>query len=66
MANNIEHTETDKKSVGKYIRKNGLTVLLGMGVVVMTVSPDAKSWVLKQLMVTGIFNAEITKKVQMR
>ena len=62
MANNIEHTETDKKSVGKYIRKNGLTVLLGMSVVVMTVSPDAKSWVLKQLMVTGIFNAEITKK----
>lgn len=35
MANNIEHKETDKKSVGKYIRKNGLTVLLGMGIVVM-------------------------------
>ena len=29
---------------------------------IMFVSPDAKSWVLRQLMVTGIFNANIPEK----
>ena len=59
MANNNEQKETAKKSVGQYLRKNGTTILLGIGLVVIIVSPDAKSWVLRQLMVTGIFNAQI-------
>lgn len=62
MKNNKEHTETDKMSLGQYIRKNGMTILLGMVVVVMLVSPNAKSWVLRQLMATGIFNAHIDTK----
>ncbi len=61
MKNNNQK-ETSKKNFPQYIRKNGLSILLGIGLVVMIASPDAKSWVLKQLMITGIFNANIDNK----
>ena len=46
----------------QFIRKNGITILLGAFLVAMVVNPDVKSWVLRQLMVTGLFNADMGKK----
>ncbi len=46
MKNNNQR-ETRKKSFSQYIRKNGLTILLGIGLVVLIASPDAKSWLPK-------------------
>lgn len=46
----------------QYIRKNGFTILMVIFIGVMFFSPDAKSFVLRQLMVTGLFNASMDKK----
>ena len=46
-----------------FIRKNGFSMITGFFVVVMLVSPDFKSFVLRQLMRTGFFNASIDNKV---
>lgn len=46
----------------QYIRKNGFTTLMVVFIGIMFVSPDAKSFVLRQLMVTGFFNADIDLK----
>lgn len=45
-----------------FIRRNGLTILMVIFIGVMFVSPDAKSFVLRQFMATGLFNASIDKK----
>lgn len=42
-----------------YIKKNGSSIVLGAALIILLISPDAKSFVLRQLMVTGIFNASI-------
>ncbi|WP_432671250.1 TlpA family protein disulfide reductase [Flavobacterium sp. SM2513] len=47
---------------GRFILKNGVSILMVVAIVAMLVSPDAKSWVLRQLMLTGIFNANIEHK----
>ncbi len=46
----------------RFIRKNGFTMLMLVFIGLMLVSPDAKSFVLRQLMATGLFNASIDKK----
>lgn len=38
----------------KFIRKNGFSTLMGIGIVIMIVSPDAKSFMLRQMMLTGL------------
>lgn len=43
------------------LKKNAVTVLLGAFVLVLIVSPDAKSWLLQQLVSAGLFKAEIKK-----
>src|SRR5690606_34627752 len=48
--------------IWQYIRKNGFTILLVIFIGVMFVSPDAKSFVLRQLMATGLFNASMDGK----
>lgn len=45
-----------------WIKKNGLTTLLVLFIVVMLFSPDAKAWVLQQLISTGLFTADIKKE----
>lgn len=58
--NNFDPKEkTPANKAGRFVRKNGISILLGIVIVVLFVSPDAKSWVLQQLMRTGIFNARI-------
>ena len=46
----------------QYIKKNTFTIFMVVTVGILLVSPDAKSFVLRQLMATGIFNASIDKK----
>jgi len=59
----VMRKETDKKQDKNraihFIKKNGLTVVLGIGLIIMVVNPEAKSWVMQQMMKTGIFNAHI-------
>ncbi|MEX2591206.1 MAG: TlpA disulfide reductase family protein [Anditalea sp.] len=45
-----------------FLRSYGFSTLMGIAVVIMFVSPDAKSFVLRQLMHTGLFNASIEKE----
>ncbi|GGH27922.1 TlpA family protein disulfide reductase [Sphingobacterium alkalisoli] len=47
----------------QHIKKNGFTVLMLIFIGVMFVSPEAKSFVLRQLMATGLFNASIDNKI---
>lgn len=63
MFNNKEVSK-DKSPASKwqYIKKNAFTILMVIALGVMLISPNAKSFVLRQLMVTGIFNASIDKK----
>jgi len=63
MLNNKEDSiasQANKK--WQYIKKNGITILLVIVAVIMFVSPDAKSYVLRQLIATGLFNASIDDK----
>lgn len=50
---------TNGNAFWTFIRKNGLNIAMGIVVVILLVSPDAKAWTLKQLMRTGLFNASI-------
>src|SRR5690606_21568232 len=43
----------------RFIRKNGFSALMGIGIVIMITNPDAKAFMLRQLMLTGLFNASI-------
>lgn len=64
MLNNkeIEKKKPPANKFWQYLKKNAFTILMVIVVCVIFVSPDAKSFVLRQLMVTGIFNASIDKK----
>jgi thiol-disulfide isomerase/thioredoxin len=44
------------------LKKNAVTILLGGLVLLLLVNPNAKSWVLQQLVSTGVFNANIKKE----
>ena len=46
----------------KFIKKNVFTIVMIIIVVILFVSPDAKSFVLRQIVATGLFNATIDKK----
>jgi thiol-disulfide isomerase/thioredoxin len=55
----------EKSSANKFwqfLRKNGFSILMGIAILLMLVSPDVKSFVLRQLMRTGLFNASIEDK----
>ncbi|NGM62817.1 TlpA family protein disulfide reductase [Sphingobacterium sp. SGG-5] len=59
MNNNKENSKGKIATVRQYLRKNGTSILIGLALIVILVSPDAKSWALRQLMNTGFFNAKI-------
>lgn len=62
----LNNKEVSKKkppaNIWQYIRKNAFTILMVIFIGVMFFSPDAKSFVLRQLMATGLFNASMDKK----
>ncbi|WPQ63075.1 TlpA disulfide reductase family protein [Chitinophaga sancti] len=64
MLNNKEilKGKVSANKFGQFIRRNVFSILMGIFIVVILVSPDAKSWVLRQLMATGVFNARIEEK----
>lgn len=55
--------QAQQNNMWKYIKQNLTTILLGLFVVLMIVSPGVKSWGLQQLMRTGLFNAKIESKI---
>lgn len=61
LTNCGKHLKTMNR-IWQYLKKNIFTVLMVIFVGLMLFSPDAKSFVLRQLMATGIFNASIDKK----
>lgn len=58
----ISKEKPPSNQLWQYVRKNGFTILMVIFIGVLFVSPDAKSFVLRQLMATGLFNASIDKK----
>ncbi|HEY8661884.1 MAG TPA: TlpA disulfide reductase family protein [Hanamia sp.] len=50
------------KNLYSALKKNGLTILLTVFLLLMIFSPGAKSWVLQQLVSVGLFKAEIKKE----
>ncbi|OMP79348.1 TlpA disulfide reductase family protein [[Flexibacter] sp. ATCC 35208] len=61
MLNNKEilKVKVSANKFGQFIRRNGFSILMGIFIIVILVNPDAKSWVLRQLMATGGYNARI-------
>lgn len=57
MASSKERKRQTK--TGVWIRKHATSILMGLAVVTLLVSSNAKTWFLRQLAVTGIFNARI-------
>ncbi len=64
MPNNkkVPKEKTPPNKSLQYVKKNAFTILMLIFIGVMFVSPDAKSFMLRQLMATGLFNASIDKK----
>lgn len=50
------------KKAQHFIRKNGFSILIALIIVILFVSPEAKSWTIRQLMRTGIYNVRIEKE----
>ena len=55
----ISKEESPANKFWSYVKKNGFSILMLIFIGVMFVSPDAKSFVLRQFMRTGLFNASI-------
>lgn len=62
VMNNRKEMPEEKKSMDRFwqfIKKNGVSTLMAVVLVILLISPDAKSWALRQLVQTGLFNASI-------
>ncbi len=59
--NNIPPKPHPNKTV-QYLKKHGISIVMGIALLTMFVNPDAKAWVLQKIMLTGIFNANIDIK----
>jgi len=55
-------TSMNFKIVFSKIRKNSISILLGGFLLLIVISPDAKVWLLQQLVSIGFFKAEIKKE----
>lgn len=54
--------KTSGNKYWQFIKKNGLSILMGLAIVILLINPNAKSWVLRQSMRSGLFNASIDAK----
>ena len=61
---NVDHNHKASflEKVIKFLKNNGVSLLMGIAVVTMLVNADAKAWVLQKLFFTGLFNAKIKQK----
>lgn len=64
MNNKKTSTEKSPNKIWQYIKKNGVTIAMVVFFGIMVASPDAKSFVLRQIMATGLFNASIDNKLK--
>ncbi|MCY1662488.1 hypothetical protein [Chryseobacterium sp. SL1] len=48
-----------------WIRKNWSTVIMIAVLILLWVNPDAKAWVMRQMISTGLFNSKIEEKTNM-
>lgn len=60
--NDTTPKETPNK-IWHFIKKHGVSLLMAIALITMLVNPDAKSWVIQKMMLTGIFNATIDEKM---
>lgn len=58
----MDQRQGGKNKIWYYTRKNGATILAVGFLLLMLLSPDAKAWVLQQILRTGLFNAKIALK----
>lgn len=57
-----EKNKTAKmKSIGSFFKKNFFNIIFWITIILILVNSDAKTWVLRQLTYTGIFNAQLDK-----
>ncbi len=47
-----------------WIRKNWSTVIMIAVLILLWVNPDAKAWVMRQMISTGLFNSKIEEKTE--
>lgn len=67
MENNKQDSmESTNHKVWQYVKRNGFTILLILASGIMLVSPDAKAYVLRQLIATGLFNASMGSAIQVQ
>ena len=59
--NKVEKSIVMQNKTWKFIKKNAFTIVMVIIVGVLFFSPDAKSFVLRQIVATGPFNASIDK-----
>ncbi|MCH5715593.1 TlpA disulfide reductase family protein [Niabella hibiscisoli] len=62
MTGSDKEQKIAEKSGRNFISKHGFTLLMGLIIITLFVSPEAKSWVIQQLMRTGLYNVKIEKK----
>lgn len=65
MKDHPKHTLNSSKALSKigiFIKKHLGSLFMSAVLVTLLVSPDAKSWVLRQVMLTGIFNASMEEQ----
>jgi thiol-disulfide isomerase/thioredoxin len=65
MTDNNNGQSINKKNRKRFIRKHGFSILMGLIIVTLFVSPEAKSWTIRQLMRTGLYNVNIEKDMTM-
>lgn len=56
------YNRIDKRSFLQWIRTHLFSVVFSLFIIFLIVSVDARVWVIKQLISTGLFNADIGKK----
>ncbi len=61
MTDNNNGQPISKKNKQHFIRKHGFSIVMGLIIVILFVSPEAKSWTIRQLMRTGLYNVGIEK-----
>ncbi|WP_114789945.1 TlpA disulfide reductase family protein [Niabella yanshanensis] len=61
MTDNNNGQAVNKKNKQHFVRKHGFSILVGLIIVILFVSPEAKSWTIRQLMRTGLYNVGIEK-----
>ncbi len=61
MTDSGKEQKAGEKNGRSFLRKHGFSILMGLIIITLFVSPEAKSWTIQQMMRTGLYNAGIEK-----